>query len=177
MKRKLQQAGDAGDFQCALWLENSHLPAMLLAMSSDDQKTESDQMFYAAEQAGLKLAIKGRIVTVVFVSALMAVTRDSERAPDFILGGLLFVALGLLHFRIIGSSFDRPWVKYVFITVDILLLSAAVAFLPAEPETQLPQVMIFRFQVLPFYFLILAVAAFSFSPWLVAWTGLAGACA
>ncbi|MEM9440557.1 MAG: adenylate/guanylate cyclase domain-containing protein [Pseudomonadota bacterium] len=144
-------------------------------MSSDTHQAESDQMFYAAEQAGLKLAIKGRIVTVVFFTILMSVTRDAERVPDYILGGLLFVALGLLHFRIIGSSFDRPWVKYVFISIDILLLSAAVAFLPAEPETPVPQVMIFRFQILPFYFLILAVAAFSFSPGLVLWSGVAGA--
>jgi class 3 adenylate cyclase len=105
----------------------------------------------------------------------MAVTRDAERAPDFILGGLLFVALGLLHFRVIGSSFDRPWVKYVFVTIDVLLLTVAVAFLPPAPETELPQAMIFRFQVFPFYFLILAVAAFSFSPGLVFWSGLAGA--
>ncbi len=148
---------------------------MLRAMKGNAQNADTDRMFYAAEQAGLKLAIKGRIVTVVFVTVLMAATRDAERVPDFILGGLLFVALGLLHFRIIGSSYDQPWVKYVFITIDVLLLSAAVAFLPAEPETQLPQVMIFRFQVLPFYFLILAVAAFSFSPGLVFWSGLAGA--
>lgn len=40
---------------------------MLLAMSSDNQRAESDQMFYAAEQAGLKLAIKGRIITVVCI--------------------------------------------------------------------------------------------------------------
>ena len=151
------------------------MTVMLRTMNSDTKKTESDQMFYAAEQAGLKLAIKGRITTVVFVATFMALTRGSERAPDFIFAGLLFVALGLLHFRIIGSSIDRPWVKYVFITIDILLLSAAVAFLPPEPDTQLPQVMIFRFQVFPFYFLILAVAAFSFSPGLVFWSGVAGA--
>ena len=143
-------------------------------MSSGTQKAETDQMFAAAEQAGLKLAIKGRIVAVVFVTILMAVTRGAERAPEFVLGGALFVALGLLHFRIIGSSFDRIWVKYVFITIDIVLLSAAVAFLPATTETPLPQAMIFRFQVFPFYFLILAVAAFSFSPGLVFWSGVAG---
>ncbi len=131
-------------------------------------------MFYAAEQAGLKLAIKGRIVAVVFVTILMAVTRGAERAPEFVMGGAVFVALGLLHFRIIGSSLDRIWVKYVFITIDIVLLSAAVAFLPPTTETPLPQAMIFRFQVFPFYFLILAVAAFSFSPGLVFWTGIAG---
>ena len=144
-------------------------------MSEDTQRTESDQMFYAAEQAGLKLAIKGRIVTVVIVTILMVATRGAERAPDFVLAGILFIALGLLHFRIIGSTLDRPWVKYVFITIDIALLSAAVALLPATPETQVPQVMIFRFQVFPFYFLILAVAAFSFSPGLVLWSGIAGA--
>ena len=69
-------------------------------MRSDTKKAEADQMFYAAEQAGLKLAIKGRIVTVVFFSTLMAVTRGAERAPDYVLGGLLFVALGLLPQRV-----------------------------------------------------------------------------
>ena len=144
-------------------------------MSSDTQRAQSDEMFYAAEQAGLKLAIKGRIVTVLVAATLLAVSRGADRAPDYLLAGLVFIALGLLHFRIIGSSYDRPWVKYVFITIDILLLSAAVAFVPAEPDTQVPQIMIFRFQVFPFYFLILAVAAFSFSPGLVFWSGLAGA--
>ncbi len=147
---------------------------MVHPMSSDTQKAESERMFYAAEQAGLKLAIKGRIVAVVLVTGLMALTRDAERAPDILLGGAVFIALGLLHFRIIGSAFDRSWVKYVFITIDILLLSAAVAFVPAEPLSGVPQVMIFRFQVFPYYFLILAVAAFSFSPGLVFWSGIAG---
>ena len=132
-------------------------------------------MFYEAEQAGLKLAIKGRIVAVVLITTLLAVTRGADRAPEFILAGLLFVALGLIHFRIIGTSSDRPWVKYVFTMIDVLMLSAAVAFLPAEPGIQLPDVMIFRFQVFPFYFLILAIAAFSFSPGLVMWSGVTGA--
>lgn len=144
-------------------------------MSKIPEKIHSDQMLYEAEQAGLKLAIKGRIVAVVLVTALLAITRGADRAPEFLLAGSLFVVLGIIHFRIIGSSYDRPWVKYVFITVDILMLSAAVAFLPAEPGIQLPDVMIFRFQVFPFYFLILAIAAFSFSPGLVMWSGATGA--
>ena len=133
-------------------------------MSSNSEISSSDQMFYEAEQAGLKLAIKGRIVAVALITILMAVTRGADRAPEFILAGLAFVVLGLIHFRIIGTSRDRPWVKYVFVTIDLLLLSAAVAFLPAEPGLQLPDIIIFRFQIFPFYFLILAVAAFSFWP-------------
>ena len=52
---------------------------MLRVMNSDTKKTESDQMFYAAEQAGLKLAIKGRIITVVFVATLPTVLTRSCR--------------------------------------------------------------------------------------------------
>lgn len=143
-------------------------------MTIRSELPQSDAMFYAAEKAGLKLAIKGRLITVFLVTLLMALTRDAERAPDIILAGSLFIALGLVHFWIIGSSLDRPWVKYLFITIDILLLSAAVAFMPAEPQSQVPQIMIFRFQVLPFFFLVLAIAAFSFSPGLVFWSGLVG---
>ena len=35
--------------------------------------------------------------------------------------------------------------------------------------------MIFRAPVFPFYFVILGIAAFSFSPGMVLWTGIAGA--
>jgi class 3 adenylate cyclase len=38
----------------------------------------------------------------------------------------------------------------------------------------LPQAFIFRFDIFPYYFLFVAVAGFSFSPWLVLWAGVAG---
>lgn len=138
-------------------------------------RTSTDDLFLAAEQAGLKLAIKGRIVTVVLLGTLLTLSRGADRAPDYILGALVFACLGIVHYILIGSSFDRKWAKYVFITIDIALLSAAVALLPAAPETQVPQILIFRFSIFPFYFVILGVAAFSFSPGLVLWSGLAGA--
>ncbi len=144
-------------------------------MSDQTPAKQTEDMFYAAELAGLRLAIKGRLVTVVLVTALMALTRGEERALDYILAGLLFGGLGVVHYLIVGSRYDRPWVKYAFITIDVLLLSAAVAFIPAEPSTEIPQIMIFRFSVFPFYFLLLGVAAFSFSPGLLLWTGVVGA--
>ncbi|MEM9331081.1 MAG: adenylate/guanylate cyclase domain-containing protein [Pseudomonadota bacterium] len=144
-------------------------------MSKNADVSQFDQMLYEAEQAGLKLAIKGRIIAVVLITVLLAVSRGVDRAPEFLFAGSLFVLLGLIHFRIIGTSYDRPWTKYVFITIDVAMLSAAVALLPAEPGIDLPDVMIFRFQILPYYFLVLAVAAFSFSPGLLMWTGISGA--
>ncbi|MEL6502853.1 MAG: adenylate/guanylate cyclase domain-containing protein [Pseudomonadota bacterium] len=132
-------------------------------------------LFDQAEQAGLRLAIKGRIAAVLLIATFLAISRPPARAPEFLLAGLFFIALGLIHYAIIGTAKDRRWVKYVFITIDIAVLTAAVALLPADSGVALPDIMVFRFDIFKFYFLILAVAAFSFSPWLVLWTGVVGA--
>ena len=67
-------------------------------MSRDTQKTGIRPDVLRRRAGGLQLAIKGRIVTVVFFTALFAMTRGAERAPDYLLGGLLFLVLGLLHY-------------------------------------------------------------------------------
>ena len=143
-------------------------------MSDKPMHTDAEKMFEAAEQAGLKLAIKGRLAALLIMGSLLAFSRGADRAPDFIMATLLFAALGVFHYVLIGTKFDRWWVKYAFLTVDILLLSTAIAVMPATPEAPLPQAMIFRFGIFPFYFIILGVAAFSFSPGLVLWAGAMG---
>jgi class 3 adenylate cyclase len=88
----------------------------------------------------------------------------------------LFAVLGVAHYALIGTRFDRRWVKYVFITLDLAVVSALVGTQPLFPSApDLPPVMTFRGSVFPFYFVILGVAAFSFSPAMVMWTGIAGA--
>ena len=104
----------------------------------------------------------------------LVASRGPERAANFILAVLIFAALGIIHHLVIGSALDRRRVKYVFLSIDILLLSSAVAIVPPTPEVQLAQVFMFKFNIFPFYFIILGVAAFSFSPGLVLWSGLLG---
>jgi len=135
-------------------------------------------MFLRAEQSGLRLAIIGRTVALVLLGAWLVGTRarDPSHALDYLLLLSFFAALGLAHYALIGTRFDKRWVKYVFITLDIAILSALVATQPLfETAAGLPPVMMFRAPVFPFYFVILGVAAFSFSPGMVLWTGIAGA--
>jgi adenylate cyclase len=136
--------------------------------------SDIETTFSEAEQAGLKLAIKGRIAALCLVGLWLVTTRGSDRALGFTLAVLVFVALGLLHYWLIGSKFDRKWLKYVFLGIDIALLSSAVAIAPPTPEVQLGQAFMYRFDIFPLYFIILGVAAFSFSPGLVIWAGVAG---
>jgi len=134
-----------------------------------------DATFIAAEQAGLKLAIKGRIIALVLMGLWLVTTRGPERTVDFIFAVAVFAALGIIHYLLIGSTRDRKWVKYVFISIDIVLLSIAVAIAPPAPEAELAQIFMFRFDIFPYYFIILGIAAFSFSPGLVLWSGVLGA--
>jgi class 3 adenylate cyclase len=88
---------------------------------------------------------------------------------------LIFAALGLVHYLVIGTRFDRLWMKYVFITLDVAVVSMLVATQPLyHSAAEMPAVMTFRAPVFSFYFVFLGIAAFSFSPLLVLWTGLAG---
>ena len=135
-------------------------------------------MFLRAEQAGLRLAIIGRTAALVLLGIWLVGSRakDPSRALDYLLLLLVFAALGLAHYALIATRFDKRWVKYVFITLDIAIVSALVATQPLfETAAELPPVMMFRAPIFPFYFIILGIAAFSFSPGMVLWTGIAGA--
>ena len=130
--------------------------------------------FLEAEQAGLRIAIKGRLVALALLGAYLVLSRISnpEHALELGLGIAGFAALGLLHYPLIGSRFDRRWLKYAFITLDIAILSLLMATQPIFDTIDVPQAMSFRNTIFPFYFVILGVAAFSFSPGLVLWSGL-----
>ena len=131
--------------------------------------------FAQVEQTGMKLAIKGRIVAIVLMGIWLIASRPADRAGEFITVLSVLALIGLLHYAVIGSGVDRPWVKYVFITIDIAVFCLAVILSDAFPSADLPQVMIFRFDVFQYYFIILAVAAFSFSPGMLIWSGFIGA--
>lgn len=139
---------------------------------------DAGEMFVRAEHAGLRLAIVGRIAALVLMGIWLISTRadDPARAIGYVVVLALFAALGMAHYALIGTRFDRRWVKHVFITFDVAIVSALVATQPLFPSApDLPAVMTFRASTFPFYFVILGVAAFSFSPAMVMWTGIAGA--
>ena len=140
---------------------------------TDNREARLAETFREAEQAGLRIAIKGRLVALLLLGAFLVLSRIRipEHALDLGLGIAGFAALGLIHFVLIGTRYDRAWLKYAFITLDIAILSLLMATQPLYDTVDVPQAMSFRNSVFPFYFLILGIAAFSFSPGLVVWAG------
>ncbi len=145
-------------------------------MPSDtvNQQAYLTETFREAEQAGLRIAIMGRLVALVLLGAFLVLSRlaNPEHALDLGLAIAGFAALGLIHFALIGSRYDRAWLKYAFITFDIAILSLLMATQPIFDTIDVAQAMLFRNSIFPFYFLILGIAAFSFSPGLVLWSGV-----
>ena len=145
-------------------------------MPSDrlNQQSALNQTFREAEQAGLRVAIKGRIAALLLLGAFLVLTRLQNPAHALELGLAIavFAALGLIQYALIGSRYDRPWLKFGFITLDIAILSVLMATQPIYDGIDVPQVMLFRTSIFPLYFLILGFAAFSFSPGLVLWSGV-----
>jgi class 3 adenylate cyclase len=135
------------------------------------------ETFLEAERTGLKFAIRGRLVALALLGVFLVVTRaeSPERAIGYFIVLAGFAVLGLLHYGLIGTRFDRPWLKYAFISLDIAILSALMATQPMFESIDVPQAMSFRNPVFPFYFVLLGVAAFSLSPGLVLWSGAMGA--
>ena len=140
----------------------------------EKQNEEILSTFRKAEQDGLKLAIKGRLVAIVLLVLWLLWSRGLGPAPEILVVGGTFAALGLFHLRIIATRWDKSWSKYVFLGLDVAILSTLVALAPVEPRVDLPQAFIFRFNIFHYYFLFVAIAGLSLSPGLVMWAGVIG---
>ncbi len=62
-------------------------------MTEERAQTDIDATFSTAEQAGLKLAIKGRLIALVLVGLWLVPKRGADRAADIILALLVLAAL------------------------------------------------------------------------------------
>ena len=145
-----------------------------MAIDTDHRQARLDETLSEAERAGLRIAIKGRLAALALFGAFLVLTRlaNPGHALELGLGIASFAALGLVHFALIGTRYDRTWLKYAFTTIDIAILSVLMATQSVYDSIDVPQAMLFRGAIFPMYFLILGIAAFSFSPGLVVWSGL-----
>ena len=66
----------------------------------EDQNAGILATFHKAEQDGLKLAIKGRLVAIVLLVLWLLWSRGRGPAAEIVMVGGIFAALGLLQFSV-----------------------------------------------------------------------------
>lgn len=143
--------------------------------TADTYARESRARLTRAEQTGLRLALACRsaVTGAAFSWYVLAFFIFPDVSPRFgtILVLLGFTALGIAHLAIIGTAYDRPWIKYAIYAVDALAVCAAFALIPISRADDIPQIIAFRAYGIYFLFPLLAMACLSLSWRLVLWTG------
>ena len=143
--------------------------------TEDTFATEAQVRLTRAEQTGLRLALACRsaITGAAFAWYVLAAFLFPEVSPRFvtILVLLGFTAIGVTHLVIIGTIYDRPWIKYAIYALDALAICAAFAVVPISRSADIPQIIAFRAYGIYFLFPLLAMACLSLSWRLVLWTG------
>jgi len=142
-----------------------------------DHALQRDQIdrLYSAEMQGLRFAILCRTLALFagFVWFFISYQNDGEmpRVWGFMALGL-FLLLGIVYYFFIGSKFDRPWLKYVIYTLDVLTVCGLFAFVPIGTFGDVPQIFSMRAYGIHYILVFLGLACLSLSWGLVLWTGL-----
>lgn len=136
--------------------------------------TASQSRLLLAERQGLRLAILCRTIALGFAflwfvaGSLLAGYAPS---PWGVAALLALLAFGVGNLMVIGTPFDRWWLKYVIYAVDILGICALFAIMPASRGAEIPQIVAFRAYGIYYLFPMIALACLSLSWRLVVWSG------
>ena len=132
------------------------------------------ETFARERRDGLRLALTGRLVVVVIFGLWVAVSRPAPLVYHTLAAVGAFALLGAVQLRLIGSRWDRQWIPYAFALADVIFLTVITVGFSAATIADLPPPIAYRFATFLFFFLFVAAAAFSYTPGLVLWTGVAG---
>ncbi|MEO0370192.1 MAG: adenylate/guanylate cyclase domain-containing protein [Pseudomonadota bacterium] len=136
---------------------------------------ESSARLIRAEQAGLRLALACRTVITGAGCLWYAVSvfffPEISARVETVLVLFGFTALGALHYAVIGTTYDRRWIKFAIYGLDALAICATFALVPINVSGDVPQIMAFRSYGIYYLFPLLAMACLSLSWRLVLWTG------
>lgn len=129
-----------------------------------------------AERSGLRLAVFCR--TAASGAGLVWYVGGAALSPSFELRVLtvatlvIFAGLGVLYLAVIGTRFDRWWMKYAIYAADVLGICALFVLIPVSPVGDVPQIVVFRAYGIYYLFPVVAMACLTLSWRLVIWAGL-----
>ena len=144
------------------------------SISKLEASAEGKMRLIRAENAGLRLAVLCRTAAALagflwYVSAV-SFTNQEFRGWTFV-AFTSFVIIGLAHLSVIGTRFDRWWLKFLLYAIDILSICALFVIVPVSTADDVPQIVAFRSYGIYYLFPVLALATLSLSWRLVLWSG------
>ncbi len=134
-----------------------------------------DPFFQWQERRGLRLAAIGQLIAVLAIIGQTLFTVSGVTALWPLGLSIGFGVFAVLRIFACSPSWYRSWTAYVFVTVEMALLTLAVTVPNPLLDAPWPRQLAFRQDNFVYFFIPLAMAAFSHRPRLVLWSGLAAA--
>jgi len=135
----------------------------------------ADDRLRRAERQGLRLAIICRTAALAAALAwyiLGSLWAGYTPRPTGLGALLAFTVLGIFGVMVIGTRYERWWLKYLIYAADILGICALFVWLPVSSQAEVPQIVAFRAYGIYYLFPLVAMACLSLSWRLVAWSGV-----
>jgi adenylate cyclase len=124
-----------------------------------------------AERNGFRLAVLGRTWALIAIAGFYLIAFPW---PNNLLMAMLFLAAagaGLAPLALVGGRFERAG-RFAFFALDMLAISAVLAFAPLSSGGDIPQNFVFFSGRHHYYYVVVALSVLTLSPGLVLWTGL-----
>ena len=168
-----RQSPFRGNYFCTIYIQAGLFQKAYVM--DDTFERESAARLVRAEQTGLRMALACRTAATgaAFIWYVLAAVLFPEVTPRLATIGVLlaFTAVGVAHVAIIGTTYDRPWIKFMIYGLDVCAICAVFALVPISRADDVPQIIAFRAYGIYFLFPLLAMACLSLSWRLVLWTG------
>lgn len=121
--------------------------------------------------AGLRHATRARAIALIALGGLLLYLVPMPQALYFLAILALFVVIGFAHQYAVEKDPSKKWVGYIFITLDVLLLTFVLVFPnPLEPQPW-PRQLSLRLGNFPYFYVFLAGTLLTYSPRQVLWAG------
>lgn len=137
-------------------------------------ESRTEVSFAEGERLGLMLAAKLRTIALILIFLWRVI--DNPHTGLVYLYDILevasFVLLGVLQYIFAKQRIGMPFLKYVFVLVDCLLLAFVISTPNLLVDSQLPAALAMESSRSSFFLIFLVQSAFSLRPQLVLWCGL-----
>ena len=142
-----------------------------IASVAEQSEDHLHAAFGKEERDSILLAMRVRVVALGIIAVWTIA--QYPRLPTLYYFGLVlvFMGLGLIQWKVARTDAYAPWHKYLFITLDVALLTFTVLYPNPFDPISIPVQMQLRFENFAYFFVILAFAAITYSPGLALWTG------
>lgn len=137
-------------------------------------ETRTKESFAEGERLGLMLAAKVRTIALFLILFWRVV--DTPHTGLVYLYDILevasFVFLGVLQYIFAKQRIGMPFIKYMFVLIDCILLAFVISTPNLLLHAQLPAALAMESSRASFFLILLLQSAFSLRPQLVLWCGL-----